>query len=855
MAGNYDSYVPQIQPTERLQTTPVAHASPDDFGAAQGEASLGQGLQQFAQDVGQVNIEQGERAAMAWSAQAVGKAHSDMLDALQTAKNNAQPGAPGFTDDYAKQFDGYANQLIQNAPTQAAKQFAQDRMGYLRARMVDSAQYFQENEQDEYQLGQYSSGIQDATNAAVKDPTQLPNLMASMRATYANAPMQPMIKRRLDAQVQQMPYMVMDAMTENSPQQAKAALMPSLGLAPVQGGAYQTNQGPGMTVGDQNNNPGNIKASQVAWEGKVGQNGGFEQFATPEAGVRAATVNAQHILRNSDGTLSSLVNQWAPPSENNTPAYLQSIVSKTGIPANQPVNPDDPAVMGKIMPAIFQQEGTHPTPGQVQTGISAAFGQTKLPEYQSPQGNDVPTGNFNVDAIPVQQRIQLLNKANAQMERQNTLLRTQVGQQMTDDMAAARTGQNVSNPIPLSTMTQVYGDQEGPRQYKIYANALQDGQTANSLYTLPVDDINAKLEALKPQPGEGFAQEQASYNHLVGVAQQVVQQRQADPQAFAQMHGLGPQTQLDFQSVSQTPDKLAQGIAQQVATAHTMTSKYWTPFQPLSNDQAKFMGAFFNATDPNTATKTLQAIVKGAPNPDDASAILGQIKETSPVIAKAGDILAHGDTSDTPALLVQGANLLKQKGSMETYVGKANDFSQAFDQQMGNAYANAPQARAQDLQATMAYYAQQQAMAGKQVVAGTPPDPKDIKSAISAVVGNTDNFNGSPVIVPRGMDAPTFHQQMVGDWDRVMTKSGVNPQDVPVDSVSLQRISDGEYAVMHGNGPVRSQSGQPVFVHFSGVNGVVMPGLKQHPAYAIQPPTLSEQPQATAQADTGAENE
>jgi hypothetical protein len=838
MARADDTYVPQLEQSVGVHDAPVISVNPGAFGAnAEG---LTQGLQSFAGAAAQTDIEQKERAAMAWSAQAVGQAHSDMLTELENQKNNAQPGAPGFAENYAKSFDAYTQKLIQNAPTLAAKQFAADRMGYLRARMVDSAQYYQENEQNEYQLTQYGQGIQSLTNAAVRDPTQLQNNMATARATYANAAMPPMIKRRLDAQVQQMPYMVMDAMTENNPEGAKALLSPSLGLSPI--GGMTGNAGAGAPLGMRNNNPGNLKADGTQWEGMAGQNGGYVQFASPEAGVRAATVNLRNsILLHGRSTLQDVIGAWAPASDgNDVSAYVGDVSKRTGLAANAPLDPNNPAQMKSVVSAIFAHEngGQMPSPGSIDAGVNAAFGSKKLPNYTPPDGNyNVPTGNFNIDSIPVPQRMALYNKANAQLERSNTLFRQSVDQQMRDDMAMAAAGQDIHQPLNLNTFTRAFGDVEGPLRYKVYNNQLQIGQAQNAFYTLPNDQIQAKLDALKPQPGEGFAQEQEQYSHLQSAAMNVIQARMSDPQAYAQQYGLGPKVQLNPQDAN----AFTQGIRQQLLTAHTMADKYQTPFRPLSTYQASWLGAYFNSTDPNTQMQTLKGIVQATGNPDDASAILGQIKQNSPVVAKAGELLAQGDKTDTGALLLQGNKLLQQKGAVQEYVGKVSQFSQAFDQVIGNAYAGSPQTRAQDMQAVMALYAQRQAMAGKPAQEGVI-DPQLMKQSVQDVIGSVANVNGSKTILPYGWTPDLFNSAMKLSWDDAMTKNGVNPEEVPFEDVTLQRLSNGEYAVMRGNGPLKNQAGAPVFVHFKGM--AVQAGLNSHPAYALPTsPLAQEQPQ------------
>ena len=103
--------------------------------------------------------------------------------------------------------------------------------------------------------------------------------------------------------------------------------------------------------GIRNNNPGNIKTSSAAWQGKIpfqdnndvncstGQvTRTFEQFITYEYGIRALvklleTYMKTHGLR----TVRGIINRWAPTSENNTSAYVNTVSNRMGITPDVPL--------------------------------------------------------------------------------------------------------------------------------------------------------------------------------------------------------------------------------------------------------------------------------------------------------------------------------------------------------------------------------------------------------------------------------------------------------------------------------------------------------------------------------------
>lgn len=88
--------------------------------------------------------------------------------------------------------------------------------------------------------------------------------------------------------------------------------------------------------GVRNNNPGNIRRNPAnKWQGAVPpearKDPEFEEFKTPEFGIRALAVllinyQDRHGLR----TIRKIIERWAPPTENNTAAYVFAVARMTG---------------------------------------------------------------------------------------------------------------------------------------------------------------------------------------------------------------------------------------------------------------------------------------------------------------------------------------------------------------------------------------------------------------------------------------------------------------------------------------------------------------------------------------------
>ena len=87
--------------------------------------------------------------------------------------------------------------------------------------------------------------------------------------------------------------------------------------------------------GIRNNNPLNIRKSADKWQGlsTLQEDREFFKFVSMEYGWRAAfvilcrTYYGKYKLK----TIRDIVTRWAPPKENNTPAYIRHVSDYTGI--------------------------------------------------------------------------------------------------------------------------------------------------------------------------------------------------------------------------------------------------------------------------------------------------------------------------------------------------------------------------------------------------------------------------------------------------------------------------------------------------------------------------------------------
>lgn len=128
------------------------------------------------------------------------------------------------------------------------------------------------------------------------------------------------------------------------------------------------------TRGIRNNNPGNIRVSKDQWEGMTGDDGAFVTFDSPESGVRALGKNLLSYGRQGYDSIEKIINRWAPPNENDTQAYIDSVVAATGIPATQSLDLSDPDTLSSLAQAIsFHETGSRYDPEVYQKGVSRAL--------------------------------------------------------------------------------------------------------------------------------------------------------------------------------------------------------------------------------------------------------------------------------------------------------------------------------------------------------------------------------------------------------------------------------------------------------------------------------------------------
>jgi len=116
------------------------------------------------------------------------------------------------------------------------------------------------------------------------------------------------------------------------------------------------------TRGVRNNNYLNIKENLTLeknnpWEGKVGSDGTYLQFETPAMGLRAADKILQSYKKKSINTITDIITEWAPPTDDNpTEDYIDFIASELAIDENAEIDLSDPEIRASLLASMTAME-------------------------------------------------------------------------------------------------------------------------------------------------------------------------------------------------------------------------------------------------------------------------------------------------------------------------------------------------------------------------------------------------------------------------------------------------------------------------------------------------------------------
>ncbi|RME84157.1 MAG: structural protein [Zetaproteobacteria bacterium] len=113
-----------------------------------------------------------------------------------------------------------------------------------------------------------------------------------------------------------------------------------------------------LVRGSRNNNPGNLIDNGINWKGldNPRNDGRYLRFVSPEWGIRAL-VKVLYAYYHKHGlrTVRAIITRYAPPTENDTEAYVQHVARELGVSPDAPL-PWSRAIVEKLVRAIIKHE-------------------------------------------------------------------------------------------------------------------------------------------------------------------------------------------------------------------------------------------------------------------------------------------------------------------------------------------------------------------------------------------------------------------------------------------------------------------------------------------------------------------
>lgn len=576
--------------------------------------------------------------------------------------------------------------------------------------------------------------------------------------------------------------------------------------------------------GIRNNNPGNLEFSKTnPWSGQTGDDGRFAKFETPEHGIRALGRNLLSYQRQGIDTVNDIINRWAPPDDNNnTSAYIEAVCAQLGVTPDQPLDASNPDTLKALCAAIIHHEnGSQPySDQQLSTGVSAAIGLSTLPTSTKRY-----TGNAAFDAASPEAQATFLRQADQMRKQQQAEYRTTIDAQVRDATAAYMRGVEFPNAPSQTDFLTAYGVREGNLRYTEFRNAQIAGQYIGSFRNMPSSSITAYVEQLRPgteQTGEGYASRAELFDQVSAAATKVITQRQNNP--FNAAVDIGAYKQI----ASNNPNDITAEVANRFSSQESLRA-LGINAPILSSEEAATLAQQVRGTQNVDQTiKLLQSMGETLPAPamrQVASAIapssaataysallLGtpdnQYDNSKPVIAYS-QFIGYKPTMnkyDVSKVILAGDQLLnptkamKDAGITPVQLPSEDKLKRAFDDQVGNAFSNNPQARQLSYSLFKSAYAGIAYQSGDSAMTRTDAANSDVveKAAQYATGGVYKSFNGGDVVMPFGMDKSTFKDRYTVASQQALKDAGLNEN--AASNFTPVNIGNNQYRMVSGSG-------------------------------------------------------
>ncbi|HHW3228042.1 TPA: hypothetical protein ACUULR_004039 [Escherichia coli] len=758
---------------------------------------------------------------------------SDLLNNPETGLLNLKgKNAIGKGHEYTQQFDAQVEQLAMSLPDEQARNAFMQQAQQQRIQFTTQAGRYEIGQINAYEEGQFQATLlNNGKNAAALYGDNAAYILANTQ-TFQQIEEYGIAHGWSDEQIQakkvEFKEKVADAaLSQWSANNATAFIQSNGELSDTAAGARRAvadSDSSERARGIRNNNPGNLEYSKTnPWVGQTGDDGRFAKFETPEHGIRALGRNLMSYQRQGIDTVSEIINRWAPPTDkNDTMSYIKAVCEQLGVSADDPLDASNPDTLKALCAAIIHHEnGSQPySDQQLTAGVSAALGLSTIPTNTKRY-----TGNAAFDAASPEAQASFMRQADQLRRQQQAEYKTMIDSQVRDATAAYMRGVEFPNPPGEADFIAAYGVREGNLRYTEFRNTQIAGQYIGSFRNMPTSSITAYVEQLRPdtgETGEGYASRAELFDRVSAAATKVITQRQNNPfSAAVEIGAYKPIT-------SNNPDDITAEVANRFSSQESLRA-LGINAPLLNSEEAAALAQQVRGTQnvdqtikllqsmgeklpapairqvasviaPNSAATAYSALLLGTPD--------NQYDNTRPTIPYS-QFIGYKPTMnkyDVAKVILSGDQLLnptkamKNAGITPVQLPSEDKMKDAFDEQVGNAFARNPQLRQISYSLFKAAYAGIAYQSGDaSTVRTSMPDTDIVADAVKYATGGIYNgFNGGDVVMPFGMDKSTFKDRYTTSAKQALKDAGLNVN--AVSNFTPVNIGNNRYRLVNGSG-------------------------------------------------------
>ena len=758
---------------------------------------------------------------------------SDLLNNPETGLLNLKgKNAIGKGHEYTQQFDAQIEQLAMSLPDEQARNAFMQQAQQQRIQFTTQAGRHEIGQINAYEEGQFQATLlNNGKNAAALYGDNAAYVLAN-KQTFQQIEEYGVAHGWSNEQIQakkiEFKEKVADAaLSQWSANNATAFIQSNGELSDTAAGARRAvadSDSSERARGIRNNNPGNLEYSKTnPWVGQTGDDGRFAKFETPEHGIRALGRNLMSYQRQGIDTVSEIINRWAPPTDkNDTMSYIKAVCEQLGVSADDPIDASNPDTLKALCAAIIHHEnGSQPySDQQLTAGVSAALGLSQLPTK-----NKRYTGVAWFDALSESDQASVLRQTDALARQQQAEYKTMLDSRVRDATAAYMRGVEFPNPPGEADFIAAYGVREGNLRYTEFRNTQIAGQYIGSFRNMPTSSITAYVEQLRPdtgETGEGYASRAELFDRVSAAATKVITQRQNNPfSAAVEIGAYKPITRNN-------PDDITAEVANRFSSQESLRS-LGINAPILNSEEAAALAQQVRGTQnvdqtikllqsmgeklpapairqvasviaPNSAATAYSALLLGTPD--------NQYDNTRPSIPYS-QFIGYKPTMnkyDVAKVILSGDQLLnptkamKNAGITPVQLPSEDKMKDAFDEQVGNAFARNPQLRQISYSLFKAAYAGIAYQSGDaSTVRTSMPDTDIVADAVKYATGGIYNgFNGGDVVMPFGMDKSTFKDRYTTSAKQALKDAGLNVN--AVSNFTPVNIGNNRYRLVNGSG-------------------------------------------------------